>query len=80
MTSSTEHHVFFSQEDTSVDQQNPGVNLCNFTVHEFHETCHSVTSYFMKKDSNNAVTPQRQNYDGNTVMRPHTAQDETDVH
>ena len=22
-----------------------------FQVHEFHETCHSVTSYFMKKDS-----------------------------
>ena len=21
------------------------------TVHEFHETCHSVTFYFMKKDS-----------------------------
>ena len=26
----------------------------------FHETCHSVTFYFMKKDSEDAVTPQRQ--------------------
>ena len=25
--------------------------LSDFTLHEFHETCHSVTFYFMKKDS-----------------------------
>ena len=25
---------------------------------EFHETCHSVTSYFMKKTRSDAVTPQ----------------------
>ena len=31
------------------------------TPHEFHENCHSITFYFMKKDStNDAVTPQRQ--------------------
>ena len=23
----------------------------NYSSHEFHETCHSVTFYFMKKDS-----------------------------
>ena len=28
--------------------------------HEFQETCHSITSYFMKKTPNDAVTPQRQ--------------------
>ena len=28
--------------------------------HEFHETCHSVTFYFMKKAPNDVVTPQRQ--------------------
>ena len=28
--------------------------------HEFHETCHSVTFYFIKKTPNDAVTPQRQ--------------------
>ena len=33
-------------------------NTHEFTLHEFHETCHSVTFYFMKKD--NAVTPQCQ--------------------
>ena len=26
--------------------------------HEFHETCHSVTFYFMKKDFKDDVTPQ----------------------
>ena len=37
------------------------------TAYEFHENCHSVTFYVMKKDSkrccdttNDAVTPQRQ--------------------
>ena len=30
------------------------------TTHEFHETCHFVTSYFMKKTPNDAGTPQRQ--------------------
>ena len=30
------------------------------SIHEFHETCHSITFYFMKKDSKNAVTPQHQ--------------------
>ena len=30
------------------------------STHEFKETCHSVTSYFMKKTPNDAVTPQRQ--------------------
>ena len=30
-------------------------------LYEFHETCHSVTFYFMqKKTPNDAVTPQRQ--------------------
>ena len=29
------------------------------THHEIHETCHSVTFYFMKKAPNDAVTPQR---------------------
>ena len=32
----------------------------HYTVHEFHETCHSVTFYFMKTTPNDAVTPQRQ--------------------
>ena len=31
-----------------------------YAHHEFHETCHSVTFYFMKKTPNDAVTPQRQ--------------------
>ena len=28
--------------------------------HEFHETCPSITLFLIKKDSNDAVTPQRQ--------------------
>ena len=28
-----------------------GFNAWNSTQHELHETCHSVTFYFMKKDS-----------------------------
>ena len=37
------------------------VFLHQCACHEFHETCHFVTVYFMKKDSkNDAVTPQRQ--------------------
>ena len=32
-----------------------------FWIHEFHENCHSVIFYFMKKKTpNDAVTPQRQ--------------------
>ena len=30
-----------------------------FCLHEFHETCHSIT-FFHEKTPNNAVTPQRQ--------------------
>ena len=36
---------------------------CDFD-REFHETCHSVSFYLMKKKKtpNDAVTPQRQSY------------------
>ena len=37
------------------------IKVCYCSIwHEFHETCHSVTFYFMKKTTNDAVTPQRQ--------------------
>ena len=29
-------------------------------VHDFHETCHSITSYFIKKTPNDAVTSKCQ--------------------
>ena len=34
-------------------------SMITVIIYEFHETCHSVTFYFMKKkDSIDAVTPQ----------------------
>ena len=37
-----------------------GLNLITDVYYEFHETCHSVTFYFMKKTPYDVVTPQRQ--------------------
>ena len=42
------------------DEHAHHVTCIHVVAHEFHETCHSVTFYFMKKTSNDAVTPERQ--------------------
>ena len=36
------------------------VEVTLLEMHEFHETCHSVTFHFIKKTPHDAVTPRRQ--------------------